>query len=115
MRMPLFVLTAALMLAATSSAEEESWKPHATAVKMKVTALDNDIFGRQQIRTPDGKTWVLIQGDAIPKGKLADENVFVPEIDLGGTGLQFVRYFPDGWREAKPRNVTSLYTQIVAR
>jgi hypothetical protein len=114
-RMPLFVLTAALMLAATSSAEEESWKPHATAVKMKVTALDNDRFGRQQIRTPDGKTWVLIQGDGIPREKLAAENVFVPEIDLWGLGLQFVRYFPDGWREAKPRNITSLYLLIVVR
>ena len=82
---------------------------------MKVKALDDDAFGRQQISTPDGKTWVSIQGDGIPKGKLAGENVFVPEIDLGGSGLQFVRYFPDGWREAKPRNVTSLYMLIVAR
>ena len=57
----------------------------------------------------------MIQGDAIPKEKLAGENVFVPEIDLAGYGLQFVRYFPDGWREAKPRNVTSLYMLIVAR
>ena len=115
MSTPLFALTAALVLSAAASAEEDSWKPHATAVKKKVEALDDDGFGRQQVRTPDGKTWVLVQGEGIPKGRLGEENVFVPEIALDGSAIPYLRFFPDGWREARPRNITSLYIQLTAR
>ena len=108
-RLSLAAVLAGLCLCGPAKADDEDWKPHPTAFTARVS-VSEDAFGRQQIQTADGKTWVLVQGEGIPSAKhAASDNIFCPEIALDGSGLSFLRYFPDGWREGRK---TGLFLQL---
>lgn len=91
-------------------ADDDSWKPHPTAVKLKVEDVGEDDFGRN-IATINGKKYVLVADGAKGfcekcKGKTF---IFVPETGVE-TGDPYLRGFKDDWKTTKTS--VGLYKQL---